>query len=608
MAASRRLQKVLDDLKKAGNMSFKNVQVDESSLQVWQGLLEPDEAPYNKKMGSGEKNPALLYFSIFLSAIGGFLFGYDTGVIAGAMPLVEKTPGFFPADKKDSDDWVALITAITVGVAFIFSFVGGWLTDKFGRRPAILFASLVFTAGAVVMGAAPTKEILLVGRIIVGMGIGVASMSVPVYMSETSPESIRGFLGASFQVMICFGGVIAALIDALFGMGKSDNNGWKFDFGLAGVPSLILLVGFFFCPESPRWLAQQGRNEQALDVLKRLRPASWDSEKELEEIVKLCKEDEAIAKETGGNPFARMLREPAVRKAVLVGCSLQLFQQLSGINTVIYYSARILMMSGISNDVSIVLWISCGVNAINFFASFIGMSLADRVGRRLLTLLSYLGICISLIIIGMGFQLSKIHSPSVTLPSNSTCGALSTCYDCTYEYDTHDGEDLKCGFCYDPSDSGQSSCVAWNVEDNENIPTEGRCMAGSIEPPLEFVSQYCPTKFSPMIVIGLMLYLVSFQSGLGPVPWIVNSEIYPLWFRSAGVSLSTGFNWALNIFVSYTFLYLVQAIDYGSYYIYAGFSFIAAIWFFFTLPETKGRTLEEMEQLFSKPVWRLGRG
>merc|ERR1719450_731724 len=115
-------------------------------------------------------------------------------------------------------------------------------------------------------------------------------------------------------------------------------------------------------------------------------------------------------------------------------------------------------------------------------------------------------------------------------------------------------------------------------------------------------------KFAPMIVVGLMTYLVSFQSGLGPIPWIVNSEIYPLWFRSVGVSLSTGFNWALNIMVSYTFLLLVQAMDFGTYYFCAGWSALAIFWFFIVLPETKGKSLEEMDQLFSKPLWRMGRG
>ena len=152
----------------------------------------------------------------------------------------------------------------------MFSFVGGFITDRwqlqtldtqlqtldpslpvrrFGRKPAIVLAAVVFTAGAVVMGAAGTKEVLLGGRIVLGAGIGMASMCVPVYMAETSPEDIRGFLGASFQVMITLGQVTSALVDALF---ASVEHGWRYDFGLAAVPGVLLLVGFVFCPESPR--------------------------------------------------------------------------------------------------------------------------------------------------------------------------------------------------------------------------------------------------------------------------------------------------------------------------------------------------------------------
>merc|ERR1712117_90252 len=142
---------------------------------------------------------------------------------------------------------------------------------------------------------------------------------------------------------------------------------------------------------------------------------------------------------------------------------------------------------------------------------------------------------------------------------------------------------------------------------NEMVPDAGQCDTSADGDGKTFVAQYCPTPYSPMVLIGLCLYLVSFQSGLGPVPWIVNAEIYPLWFRSQGVSISTSFNWALNLTVSETFLYLVQVLRYGTWYLYAGFSFIAICFFSLTLPETKGKSLEDMDALFSNPFWRLGK-
>merc|ERR1719397_1759332 len=386
------------------------------------------------------------------------------------MPLIERDVEFW--GEKDSDEatlWLSLITSMTVAFAFLFSFVGGWVTERFGRKPAILVASVVFTIGSVVMAVAWHKAVLLVGRIVVGMGIGMASMCIPVYMAETSPVELRGFLGASFQVMICF--------------------------GQAGIPSVILLVGFWFCPESPRWLVQVGRVEEAKKVLGRLRRKGDAVDQELQEIEDMVAEDRKIQAMTEGSAFSRAWGDSNVRKALLVGCSLQLFQQLIGINTVIYYSARILMMSGISRDMTMILWLSALVSAVNFFASFLGMALIDRLGRRVLCLGSYLGILASLLVIGAGFQLSENNTTSADtravepqLPSDpiyDRCASFNDCNACTYEYD-----DFKCGFCYEEDQSangqGQGSCVpwAWPATSKEPQAYFGRCNSfnGTMEP------------------------------------------------------------------------------------------------------------------------------
>merc|ERR1719430_3062392 len=391
------------------------------------------------------------------------------------------------------------------------------------QSAAILVSSVVFTIGAVVMAVAWHKAVLLVGRIVVGMGIGMASMCIPVYMAETSPVELRGFLGASFQVMICFGQAIAAIVDAAFG---EVDNGWKYDFGLAGIPSVILLVGFYFCPESPRWLAQDGRVEDAKKVLGRLRRKGDAVDQELQEIEDMVAEDRKIQAMTEGSAFSRAWGDSNVRKALLVGCSLQLFQQLIGINTVIYYSARILMMSGISRDMTMILWLSALVSAVNFFASFLGMALIDRSGRRILALGSYMGILLSLIVIALGFQLSENNTTSAAttamepaLPGNETiakCASFADCNACTYEYD-----DYKCGFCYEEDDSangqGKGSCVPWEWPADSKEPQAifGRCNSfngATMETGVLFAAEYCKTRYSP-IILGLILYLISFQSG-----------------------------------------------------------------------------------------------
>jgi len=191
----------------------------------------------------------------FLSAVGGFLFGYDTGVVSGAMLLIEDDP-----EIKPNTLWKELIVSATVGAAWLFALIGGPSNEYFGRKPTILMASVVFTAGAVVMAISNSKEILLVGRLIVGAGIGLASMSVPMYISEASPPKLRGLLVSCNTLIITFGQFVAAVICGLF---SQTEHGWKWMLGLAAVPSAIQFCGFIFMPESPRWLVSKGKIEEA---------------------------------------------------------------------------------------------------------------------------------------------------------------------------------------------------------------------------------------------------------------------------------------------------------------------------------------------------------
>nr|XP_027236034.1 proton myo-inositol cotransporter-like [Penaeus vannamei] len=214
-------------------------------------LLLPSQIPAmgTRGGGSGGGTPAAIILLAVFSAIGGFLFGYDTGVVSGAMILVRD-------EFELSTVWHELIVSSTIGAAWLAALAAGPATDRFGRRPVILVASVVFTVGAVVMGAAPEKVTLLIGRIIVGLGIGMASMSVPVYLSESSPADLRGRITVTNNIFITGGQLIASVICGAF---SKVPQGWRYMLGLAALPSVVQLMGFAFMPESPRWLILKGR-------------------------------------------------------------------------------------------------------------------------------------------------------------------------------------------------------------------------------------------------------------------------------------------------------------------------------------------------------------
>nr|XP_039253423.1 proton myo-inositol cotransporter-like [Styela clava] len=528
-----------------------------------------------------------LYLLTSLAAIGGFLFGYDTGVVSGAMILLKEE---FDLDNT----WQELIVAVAVGFAAIFALIGSPLNNIWGRKGVILLSSVIFALGSVLMAIAKDKVMLLVGRATVGAAIGLSSMTIPMYIAESSPPEIRGKLVTINVLFITGGQVIASCVDGLFSNDKE--NGWRFMLGLAAIPAAIQFVGFLFLPESPRWLIEKGKLNKAAQILKKILGNGLKVQHEMEALKRTYEEQKSVR-------FCRLFTETSVRRALFVGCGMQMFQQLVGINTVMYYSATIIQMSGVKDD-TVVIWLAAGVASMNFFGTVIGIWLVERLGRRTLSLLSMAGVLFALLLLSLAFLLPAIHTPSVTLNSTAIsqdtegCFLHSTCESCML--------DDKCGFCYMEftNSTGVTESTCTPSADDPRFSLIGRCAEGNISTAGKygpyFAQNYCPTKYSWLALIGMIFYLMCFAPGMGPMPWTVNSEIYPQWARSAGNAMSTGTNWVFNVLISLTFLHVSQMLTYqGAFLLYAGFAFLGFIFIFLFLPETKGKPLEEIEDLFS---------
>ena len=269
------------------------------------------------------ESKGMVYMLTFLSCMGGFLFGYDTGIISGALVLI--------SDKFDLEEWEKeLIVSLTVVGALLAACFSGILIDKYGRRVTILSSSLLFGLGALLMAIAPDLEFLMIGRFLVGLGVGSGSMAVPVYMSEVSDASVRGSLLTCINVAITFGQFISCIIAGAF---SYVTDGWRFMLGLALLPALVQFIGFLYMPESPRWLIERGRQEEAKKVLLRLGGTPETAQNEFERLVEArsCYPSNGS---DGIGGYGIFFENTSSRRALGLGCSLQAAQQFGGINTI----------------------------------------------------------------------------------------------------------------------------------------------------------------------------------------------------------------------------------------------------------------------------------
>jgi MFS transporter, SP family, galactose:H+ symporter len=439
-----------------------------------------------------------VYVAAVFAGLGGLLFGYDTGVISGAELFLKKD---FTLSTRALE---VIVSGVLVG-AMIGALGGGRLADLYGRRKLLIATAIIFAIGAIVCAVAPSPALLIVGRIVVGLGIGLSSGTVPVYISEVSPPEARGWTVSLFQLAITVGILLAYVVDYAF----AAIQGWRWMLGLAVVPAAIFAVGMVVLPETPRWLARQGRLDAARAVLVRIRGTSnVDAEmRDIEVSLKYAEERGRLSD----------LLHPSLRAALIVGIGLAIFQQVTGINTVIYYAPLIIQSAGISSASGAIL-ATAGIGGVNVLMTIVSMWLIDRVGRRPLLLTGIAGMIVTLFALGFAFH-SAVHGSSL----------------------------------------------------------------GSVA------------------VICMMLYVASFAISLGPIFWLLIAEIYPTTVRSSAEGLSATFNWGANFVVTLTFLTLIEVMGPSrTFWLYGILAIGAWIFSYYLAPETKGKTLEEIEEFWRK--------
>ncbi|MCY7857705.1 sugar porter family MFS transporter [Bacillus sonorensis] len=314
----------------------------------------------------------------FFGALGGMLYGYDTGVISGAILFMKEELGLNAFTEG------LVVSAILIGAIFGSGF-SGKLTDRFGRRKTIMSAAVLYCIGGLGTAMAPTAEYMVAFRIVLGLAVGCSTTIVPLYLSELAPKESRGALSSLNQLMITIGILVSYLINYAF----SDTGAWRWMLGLAIVPSTALLIGIFFMPESPRWLLANGRDGKARAVLAKMRGRNR-VDQEVHEIKETEKRDNGGLKE---------LFEPWVRPALIAGLGLAFLQQFIGTNTIIYYAPKTFTNVGFENSAAILGTV--GIGTVNVLMTLVAIRMIDRLGRKPLLLFGNAGMVISLIVLAL---------------------------------------------------------------------------------------------------------------------------------------------------------------------------------------------------------------
>lgn len=454
-------------------------------------------------VGSVQGSMQFVLFASAVTAIGGFLFGYDTAVINGANTYLQ---GHFALDSEKDALWIGLATASAIYGCVPGAMFAGFFSDKFGRRRVLFFCAILFALSAILSAIPRTFTQFIAARVLSGIAIGISSMICPVYIAELAPAQWRGRLGALFQLGIVTGIFLTLFINRW--IQESGDAAWNTDYGwrwmLAGeaVPAFVFLFLLFPIPESPRWLIQVGREEKARHILNRVGGRDH-AEAEIAAVKNVLAQEEGTLKEL----FSRHYRLP-----LLIALVLTIGAQFSGINSIMYYSTEIFRNA--TGNANAAFTSSVWIGLINFLATFGAILFVDKAGRK------------PLLLIGNAIQVAAL---------------------------------LTIGFIF----------------------------AGN--------------PHAPALLWFVLLYIVAFALAMGPLPWIICSEIFPAKLRGRAMSISACFVWVACLIVAQTFPVLLKLIGPArTFWIYAACSGLAFLFILLRFPETKGRTLEEIELSWKK--------
>ncbi|KAB1644935.1 sugar porter family MFS transporter [Gulosibacter chungangensis] len=437
-----------------------------------------------------------------IASFGGLLFGYDTGVINGALRPMAAELGLEAFTE-------GVVTSSLVFAAAIGALACGRISDAWGRRKTIILLAILFFVGTLFVTLTPNFAILIVGRVLLGFAVGGASTVVPVFLAELAPFEIRGSLSGRNEVAIVIGQLSAFIVNAILGnvLGHLDGV-WRIMFAVCAIPAICLFFGMLRMPESPRWLIEKGHNEEALKVLKMVRPEDR-AEAEFAEISQTALEE----KKDNQIGLKAVLSNKWLIRILLVGIGLGVAQQFTGINSIMYYGQIVLIESGFEEGAALIANIAPGVIAV--IGGLIALTYMDRFDRRKTFIIGYSLTTICHLLIGISSMVLEEGNP-----------------------------------------------------------------------------------LRPWIILFLVVAFVgSMQTFLNVATWVYLSEVFPLHMRGLGTGVSIFFLWIANGFLSLYFPTLVEATGItGTFFLFAGIGVLALIFIITSVPETRGRTLEALEE------------